>query len=471
MSGHFNILHPGHIRLLRYAKSLGKKLIVAVESNRVAGKAAHITEKLRLDAVKSLSWVDESFIFDEPIEKVILKLKPDIVVKGKEHESKINKEVPVLKKYGGKILFSSGEVTFSSLDLIQKEFQTQNSKLLDLDKAYLKRHQINAKKLIESIKNFTKLKICVIGDLIIDEYITCDPLGMSQEDPTIVVRPIDSHKFIGGAGIVASHAKTLGAKKVYFFSVAGADENKDYALQMLSNNLISSHIYIDKNRPTTFKQRFRSKGKTLLRVNYLNQISIELNIQKKIINKLKKIIHELDLIIFSDFNYGCLPQELVDQITSLAKKNKIFIAADSQSSSQTGDVGRFKNIDLITPTERELRISLKNYEDGLIILAENFRKITNAKNIILKLGEDGVIIHGNHNNSNNILTDQILALNQSPKDTAGAGDSMLVACAMALASGSDIWQASFLGSLAAGVQVSRVGNIPIKDEDLIKEIY
>ena len=52
----------------------------------------------------------------------------------------------------------------------------------------------------------------IIGDLIIDEYINCDPLGMSQEDPTLVVTPVESKKFIGGAGIVASHAASLGAK-------------------------------------------------------------------------------------------------------------------------------------------------------------------------------------------------------------------------------------------------------------------
>ena len=71
--------------------------------------------------------------------------------------------------------------------------------------------------------------------------------------------------------------------------------------------------------------------------------------------KLKKIIKKLDLIIFSDFNYGFLPQKLVERVIKLAKENKTYLVADSQSSSQIGDIARFKNVNLITPTEHEAK--------------------------------------------------------------------------------------------------------------------
>ena len=62
--GHFNILHPGHLRLLRFAKECGQKLIVAVSSDRIADQAAHVPQRLRLEGVKANSWVDKAFIFD-----------------------------------------------------------------------------------------------------------------------------------------------------------------------------------------------------------------------------------------------------------------------------------------------------------------------------------------------------------------------------------------------------------------------
>lgn len=112
--GQFNVLHPGHLRLLRFAKENGDKLIVAVESDRMSAGSAHVSENLRLEGVQSIGWVDEAFIIDEPVISVIAKIRPHIVVKGKEHESLHNPEMKVLDQYGGKLLFGSGETTFSS---------------------------------------------------------------------------------------------------------------------------------------------------------------------------------------------------------------------------------------------------------------------------------------------------------------------------------------------------------------------
>ena len=123
VSGNFNVLHPGHLRLLRFAKECGNYLIVAVHSDKMAGDSAHISEKLRLEGVKSNNWVNEAVIINQPVEKVIKKIKPDVVVKGKEYENQNNPEQEILKSYGGRLIFSSGEIVFSSYDLIQKEFQ------------------------------------------------------------------------------------------------------------------------------------------------------------------------------------------------------------------------------------------------------------------------------------------------------------------------------------------------------------
>ena len=91
------------------------------------------------------------------------------------------------------------------------------------------------------------------------------------------------------------------------------------------------------------------------------------------------IIDKLDLLIFADFNYGLLPQDLVDKIILECNLRNITIVADSQSSSQIGDVSRFRNTKLLTPTERELRGALGNYEDSLVIATDKLIKKTNAE--------------------------------------------------------------------------------------------
>jgi bifunctional ADP-heptose synthase (sugar kinase/adenylyltransferase) len=124
---------------------------------------------------------------------------------------------------------------------------------------------------------------------------------MSQEDPTIVVTPVFREQFVGAAGIVSAHAKGLGAD-VHFFSVTGRDETSNYVRKVMSEYNVSLHLYQDDSRHTTRKQRYRAENKTLLRVNYLHQHSINIDIQKDILKDISSIIKGIDLLIFSDFN-------------------------------------------------------------------------------------------------------------------------------------------------------------------------
>jgi rfaE bifunctional protein kinase chain/domain len=468
ISGHFNVIHPGHLRLFRFAKECGNRLIIGVESDRIGGHSVHVPQHLRLEGVLSNTFVDDAFIFDEDIGAVIERNRPNIVVKGKEHELLENKEARALQSYGGKLLFSSGETAFSSLDLIRREFSELDVGTIKLPNEYLNRNNVKHARLRELVERFRQLNLVVIGDLIVDEYITCQPLGMSQEDPTIVVRPIDSISFLGGAGIVAAHGAGLGAK-VDFFSVTGLDVSSQFSRNKLKEFQVNAYLFTDESRPTTLKKRYRSNGKSLLRVSHLHQDAISSELQKKMLDQLRPKIKNADLLVFSDFNYGCLPQALVQEIIYMCKESGVFLAADSQSSSQVGDISRFIGLDLITPTEREARIATRNQEDGLVVMAEKLRIQAKAKNIFLKLGEEGMLIHACAGDKN-IMTDQLPALNSHPKDVAGAGDSLLVIAAMALASGANIWEAGCLGSLAAAIQVGRVGNTPLKISELVAEI-
>lgn len=463
VSGDFNILHPGHLRLLKFAKESGNFLSVGVNSDSLSNK--NISQDIRLESVKAASYVDEAFILDIPALEYIKKYKPDIVVKGKEHENRQNSELEVINEYGGKLLFSSGEIGFSSIDLLKKEFLSIDYKV-NHSKSYLQRHSTKLDELKHIIEKFSDLNVLVIGDTIVDEYITCEPLGMSQEDPTIVVRPLVNNKFIGGAAIVASHAKTLGAN-VKFISVIGDDDN-NFVQNGLERLGIDTSLYIDSSRPTTLKQRFRANDKTLLRVNHLKQHGVSKDIEKLILKNVKKNIDDIDLIIFSDFSYGVLTKHIINAITKLGVKNDILMVADSQSSSQVGDISKFKDMTLVTPTEREIRLSLNDFESGLVVLSDKLAEKTHSKYIFTTLGAEGVMIYNNQNKE--LLTDTIQTLSTVVKDVSGAGDSLLTCSSMSLAVGANIWQSAYLGSLASAIQVSRVGNVPIKKSEILEEL-
>jgi len=428
-----------------------------------------IPAKMRLEGVESIGFVDYALLLEESPEKFIAKLKPTVVVKGKEYENRLNLEREVLQSYGGTLLFSSGEVRFSSLDLMQRELLETNFSSINKPLDFPERHGFDFDDLIGVVKNFSKLNVVVLGDLIVDEYINCDALGMSQEDPTIVVTPIRNDRFVGGAGIVAAHACGLGAK-VKYLCVTGNDATSAYAKEILTQFKVTTSFIADENRPTSLKQRYRVSGKTLLRVSHLRQHEISLELADSLFAAVVKSLDDCDLLVFSDFNYGCLPQSLVERVSMYCREKKIMMVADSQSSSQIGDVSRFTGMHLLTPTEHEARISMRNNSSGLVVLAEELRLKSSATQIFITLGSEGLLIHAPSNSANEYLTDQIPALNSAAKDVSGAGDSLLTCASMALALGTDIWQSAYLGSIAAACQVGRVGNLPLSAEELITEL-
>ena len=464
ISGNFNIVHPGHVRLFAFAKKLAQRLIVGVHSDELGGEHIHISQDLRLEALKSNSWIDEVVLIKGDITKTIQELKPDIIVKGKEFENRVNPEADAVATYGGRLIFGSAEVSLSSLELLSRDLPTLPGSAFTIPQNYIQQHQIERSSLLDLAKDFSGLRVCVIGDLVIDEYITCDALGMSQEDPTLVVSPIDQRRFVGGAGIVAAHASALGAKPT-LISVCGKDEVGGFARATLDTFGVNSILIVDESRPTTLKQRFRAENKSLLRVSHLRQSSISLSHQIELIEQAKTIIQNSDLLVFSDFNYGCLPQPVVDRCTEFAKNNRVIRIADSQSSSQVGDVSRFRDMTLISATEREVRISLRDKDDGLPVIAEKLRAQTEASHIFLKLGADGVLLHM-PSKDNILTTDRLPAFNASPIDVAGAGDSMLITAGLTLAAGGSPWESALVGNLAAALQVAKVGNIPISYEEL-----
>ena len=469
VSGNFNILHPGHLRLLRFAKECGDFLVVGVQDNALADERALLDEELRLEGVRCNSWVGYAFILRQPAEEFIKELKPAVVVKGKEHESEPNPEQEAVLEYGGRLLFGSGETVFSSVDLLRREVQAPTPSRISLPDDFPARHGFSLRDLRDLVTRFSAVRMVVIGDLIIDEYVDCDPLGMSQEDPTIVVTPVFQQSFVGGSAIVAAHAAGFGAQ-VHLFSVVGRDEVRAVADARLKEYGVHAHLVEDDSRPTTLKQRYRAQGKTMLRVSHLRQHGLRGDLQDALLEELRPVLDKADVLVFSDFNYGCLPQPLVDATSHLARERGLLMVADSQCSSQIGDVSRFRGMSLLTPTEREARISTRNHEAGLVVLAETLRRQAGAKNLLLKLGAEGVLVHAELSDRNQWLTDRLPAFGVGARDTAGAGDSLLSVSALAMALGAPVWQAAYLGSLAAACQIDRLGNVPLRADDLLVEM-
>jgi len=463
VSGNFFSLHPGHVRLLRFASESGNSLVVGVYNTKPSDDVPPPHE--RAEALLELGIVDRAVVLENGLEEFLTELKPDIVLKGKEFENVDNPEESILATYGGRLLFASGESTYSGSKLLDHVNNSTRLNTLVQPSEYLERHGIDVTAMSELVDTFSDLSIVVIGDVIVDEYISCEPLGMSREEPAIVVSPESTDRFIGGAGIVAAHAAALGAR-VHFLSVTGDDDVGSDAAQWLTEYKVDTDMLIDSSRPTTLKQRFRAQDKTMLRVSYLRQHEIARDLQDTLTTKFKALSKTADTVIFSDFNYGCLPVPLIHTLCDIAQGVGMRVIADSQSSSQVGDISRYKQAALLTPTEFEARLALRDQNSGLAKIGHDLMEATQSSNVFVKLGSAGVFIVSDDKPADGQNVDRLQALNPLPRDVSGAGDSMLTASALALSSGASIWEAAYVGSTAASIQTSRIGNIPISAAEL-----
>ena len=311
------------------------------------------------------------------------------------------------------------------------------------------------------LNNFKNQRILVVGDLILDEYRHCDSLGKSAESPTIVVKETSKEQYIGGAGVIALHLKELGCTPI-FVSVVGNDSLGKDVFNVLHSINMESLILFDNDRETTLKIRYISEAHKLLRISHLTERLIGEYLETEILNRIK-LIHKtkkLDGIIISDFNYGVITPRILNTLRAFAKKNKIKIFGDSQTSSQYGDIKKLNGFTMITPNEVEARRALGDNYSDIDTLASKLLKMIGVESIFITLGKHGVYA------KNAKQSVKLPAFGDVVKEKMGCGDALLSCAALALCSGATIKQAAFLGSCMASIKVSEVGNVPIGIEQL-----
>jgi cytidyltransferase-like protein len=108
VSGNFNVVHPGHLRLLKFAAEQADALVVGVNADKASGVT--LPQDMRLENVRSIGMVEYAVGLEVPPDTFISELKPDVVVKGKEFEARSNPEQAAVDSYGGRLVFSSGEL-------------------------------------------------------------------------------------------------------------------------------------------------------------------------------------------------------------------------------------------------------------------------------------------------------------------------------------------------------------------------
>jgi rfaE bifunctional protein kinase chain/domain/rfaE bifunctional protein nucleotidyltransferase chain/domain len=470
--GTFDLVHPGHVRHLLYAKSLGDVLIASLTADEHILKAnfrPFVPQELRAFNLAALECVDYVVIDSQPTPLANLGLiQPDYFAKGYEYtknglHAKTSEEKTVVESYGGEIIFTPGDIVYSSSHIIETEPPAISTEKLLL---LLEAQGIDFGDLRKGLDKLKGLKVHVVGDTIVDSFTQCTMIGGMTKTPTMSVRFEEQQDFVGGAGIVAKHLKAAGAD-VTFSTVLGNDSLAEFTLNDLAKSGVQCTPIIDRTRPTTNKNAIIAGGYRLLKVDKVDNRSIS----ERIVSQLAEQVRDTpaDLVLFSDFRHGMYNRETIPSLTAMLPKN-MFRVADSQVASRWGNILDFHGFDLITPNEREARFALGDQDSVIRPLGLQLYRQAGCKILMLKLGERGMMtfIGAQDQDVRSFFTLDSFA--GQVVDAVGSGDALVAYAALALlATGSPVI-ASVLGSISAAVECEFDGNIPVQPKDVLSKI-
>ena len=470
--GVFDVVHPGHLRHLLYAKSKADIVIASLTADVHIAKGhyrPHIPQDLRAVNLAAFEVVDYVIIDSEPTPlKNLALIKPDFFAKGYEYQAsglppKTQGELDVIHSYGGEIIFTPGDYVFSSSQLIEAAPPTLKlEKLITL----MEGAGITFDIMRRALDSLGGRQVHVVGDTIVDSFTHTSMIGGQTKTPTISVLFENQINYIGGAGVVAEHLRAAGAD-VTFSTVLGDDKLKDFVLEGLGKAGIGCKATIDKTRPTTNKNAIIAGGYRLLKVDTLDNRTISDDI---VLATAKAIATTpADALVFSDFRHGIFNRRTIPTLTAAIPEG-MYKVADSQVASRWGNITDFHGFNLVTPNEREARFALGDQDSGIRPLAAALYDAAQCETLILKLGDRGVLTcrHSDHE-----ALDSFFVLDSFVDrlvDGVGAGDALLAYATLCMLATKSEVIATIIGIMAAACECEIDGNIPIRVEDVHQKL-
>jgi bifunctional ADP-heptose synthase (sugar kinase/adenylyltransferase) len=248
--------------------------------------------------------------------------------------------------------------------------------------------------------------------------------------------------------------------------VLGDDAAKDFTLAELHQAGVTCHAVIDRTRPTTQKERFIADGHKMLQVDRVDNRPISGKTLRTLCDELEGTAAEV--VIFSDFRHGIFNRQTIGELKSHIPGTALKIA-DSQVSNRWGNILDFTDFDLLTPNEREARFALADQDSVVRPLASELFRQARCRNLILKLGDRGVIGYRSPGPMpREFFTIESFVTNLV--DPIGAGDALVAYASLALAVTGNIVIASILGSMSAAVTCERQGNVPVAPAEVEDKI-
>ncbi|MEM9064889.1 MAG: PfkB family carbohydrate kinase [Planctomycetota bacterium] len=480
--GCFDIVHPGHIRHLRHAKAQGDALLVTITGDAAIAKGLGrplIPEELRAENLAALDFVDLVYIEARPTAADLLdEVAPEVYVKGKEyetnHDPRFADEKRAVERRGGRVVFSSGDVVFSSTALIHAmEAQTDpfHSRLSEL----LDRPELSSDELFGLIGRVRGKRVVVVGEVILDTYVLCDRPDVAGESPVMTLRPLERRHYDGGAAVIARHLAAMGARPTLVTALPDTEVAEQMRARLASEGVevraVGSPVAVPE------KQRFMVGAQKVMKVDLVQPVAMSEAQSAELLALAVDAAGECgDAGVIADFGLGLLGGSAVERLSGSLRPLVRTLSGDV--SGRRNALRHMRRMDLLAPSESELRTSAGRFDDGLPAVAWETMSHTETGAMIVSMGPEGLIAFERLPGdpapgevwARRLRGEHVPALVGHAADPMGCGDAMLSVATLALTGGGSMLQAGFLGAIAAAVEAQRVGNVPVSASDLRRSI-
>jgi len=459
--GFFDLLHYGHIKHFEEARRQGNALVVTITPDIYVAKGLNrpaFTESYRAQMLASLELVDYVAVNRWPnAVEMLAVVAPSVYAKGpdyKNHDAdltgKISAEEAAVLDAGGSMYYTE-DVTFSSSALINRHLSSFSSEV----NAYLTemRSTYSVSEIHAALDSLRKMRVLVVGEAIIDEYVYVDQMGKSSKEPVLAMRYVSKEQFAGGALAIANHMAAL-IDDVSVVSFLGAqDTSEEFVRSCLAPNIKAKFLY-KKDSPTIVKRRYVESYllSKLFEVYVFNDEFLEEKDEISFCSELQKATQEYDLVVVADFGHGIMTQNAIDTLQDEAK----FLAVNTQQNAANigyHTISRYSRADFVCTNERELRSDARTRVGAIEPLVLSAVGRLRAGNMLVTRGKSGALFYSMREgwSSGPAFTSSVI-------DRVGSGDAVLAWTAPMAAAGLPGKMIAFVSNIIGAQATQIVGN-------------
>jgi D-beta-D-heptose 7-phosphate kinase/D-beta-D-heptose 1-phosphate adenosyltransferase len=328
------------------------------------------------------------------------------------------------------------------------------------------RKAISKLRALEIIKNFSRTKVLVVGDIILDHFIWGKVSRISPEAPVPIVDVQNENFMLGGCANVLHNVYAMGGN-VAVAGVVGADDMGERLLdEFRKRGIDTGGIVVEEKRPTTLKTRIVAHGQQVVRFDREKRHPVEAKSIDKIISYVERVCGDVGAIVFSDYNKGVITKTLLDGIRNVIAGRDLIVCVDPKQD----DFSLYRGFDVITPNHHEAGraagLEIRN-ESDLCRVGASLLERFDFKAVLITLGEGGISLF---EKGSEVLHTPFPTEAKEVFDVTGAGDTVIGVFALCKAAGASFKEAAVLANHAAGVVVGKVGTAAVSQEELKKSL-